>query len=176
LFRLVTEVPEGAAHYTAVFVNVNTCSRTSCCFPIRRNPSFPKHSTSPGRASYSMFSTRQHLSKPPLSARPANLQTGQRAAHLTAMFQTVNTCRNRCFCASPSTNQPVSGAAHYADLNGGWEGVSVKMNREFFAPHQKLCATGLSAGSRLGGALTPALSRGRERETSRAPTYNCPCG
>ncbi|MGJ7904756.1 hypothetical protein, partial [Lysobacter sp. 1R34A] len=32
---------------------------------------------------------------------PTTLQTGWRAAHLTAMFQTVNTCPNRRFCASP---------------------------------------------------------------------------
>ncbi|MBT2754229.1 hypothetical protein J7J50_24030, partial [Lysobacter sp. ISL-50] len=58
-FVLATEVAERAAHYTAVFVNVNTCPRNFLLLPDSSSASFSEASVSPGRASYSMFPTRQ---------------------------------------------------------------------------------------------------------------------
>ncbi|MEH6422485.1 hypothetical protein, partial [Pseudomonas sp. CGJS7] len=107
-------------------MNVNTCSRTSCCFPFRRPTSFSEASVSPGRASYSIVSNRQPpvetavfrapinranrrsgrasysmfpTRQPPVRnrrfLRPVNHLSGQRAAHLTASFSSVNTGENR---------------------------------------------------------------------------------
>jgi hypothetical protein len=56
---LATEVPEGAAHYTAVFVNVNTCPRIFLLPPEPSEPPSFEASVQPGRASYSIVSFRQ---------------------------------------------------------------------------------------------------------------------
>ncbi|WP_206410722.1 hypothetical protein, partial [Lysobacter enzymogenes] len=96
-------------------MNVNTCSRTFCCFPFRPNSSFSEASVSPGRASYSIVSFRQ----PPVetACRTALRPTSPsvvRAAHLTASFQFVNTHRNRCFPRSPQAINRLPGRASYS--------------------------------------------------------------
>lgn len=92
LHPVVTEVPEGAAHYTAVLDSVNTVNRIFFCCPTASFPSggsiilaslhvsstarfvifLPPRSRFrlPGRASYSSFRIRQAFPSPPFP-RPA---------------------------------------------------------------------------------------------------------
>ena len=76
----------------------------------------PRHRSARGsRTLYSSFRERQHLSAnfllPPDPPKPLRFRSipSYRAAHLTACFRLVNTCRNRRFPRVPPTFKPVSG-------------------------------------------------------------------
>ena len=111
LHSVVTKVPEGAAHYTAVLDSVNTVNRIFFCCPTASFPSggsiilaslhvsstarfvifLPPRSRfrQPGRASYSSFRIRQDPPAPPLSAPRSlrrNIVSGARIVHMHNAF------------------------------------------------------------------------------------------
>jgi len=110
LHPVATEVPEGAAHYTAVLDSVNTVNRIFFCCPTASFPSggsnilASPHASStarrliflpprsrfqqPGRASYSSFQIRQDPPAPPLSA-PRSLRRN------TSAGRALCTCTSR---------------------------------------------------------------------------------
>ncbi|MGO1070012.1 hypothetical protein, partial [Lysobacter sp. CA199] len=47
-------------------------------------------------------------------------------------FKPSTTCPNRCLPRVPATEQPVSGAAHYADAHGVGEGVCARKIKNIF--------------------------------------------
>ncbi|WP_205757604.1 hypothetical protein, partial [Lysobacter enzymogenes] len=77
-------------------MNVNTCPRIFLLLPVSPNRLLSEASVQPGRASYSIVSFRQPPVETVMPYRaPFDPTTADRAAHLTASFQFVNTHRNR---------------------------------------------------------------------------------
>ncbi|UZW59838.1 hypothetical protein [Lysobacter enzymogenes] len=96
-------------------MNVNTCPRIFLLPPEPSEPPSFEASVQPGRASYSIVSFRQPPVETVMPYRaPFDPTTADRAAHLTASFQFVNTHRNRCFLRPGKPSHRLPGRASYS--------------------------------------------------------------